>query len=273
MNAVIDETEEQKATRIRALRARVALEEAPHAVEHLRELLAPSDGRTERGIDIRYERTPLLTSVADDADETYKLLVDWTLSWAGLLQVPSPTTAIVAHRNFQDSHASQGFADAEVRGFKAGTTSQGARALTQLLTTWLLVHSDQIRTHELADVYHDEISAQVWRVRAGHGLLPAQPVTVGLFGTDGEPRKCLYGHAEVKALFFGEPMASAEARGEFDFEQAEYRPESPIPDEKRDPTARAGRQILDAVKGIRVECAYCGWSARPKVSEIAGWLS
>lgn len=273
MIATLVETEEQAASRVRASRGRVALEEAPRAVEHLRGLLEPGDGRTERGVDIRYERTPLLTQVADDADETYKLLVDWTLTWAALLNVPGPSSAIVAHRNFQDSHASQGFADAEVRGFKAGTTPSGGRMLTQLLTTWLLVHSDQIRTHELADQFHDEVAAQVWRVRAGHGLLPARPVTVGLFGTDGEPRKCLYGHAEVRALFFGEPMAAAEARGEFDFELAEYRPERPIADEKRDPTARAGRQILDAVTGIRVECGYCGWSARPKVSDIAGWLS
>lgn len=261
----VEETKEQKVARIRALRTRVALEEAPAAVEHLRELLLPGDGRTERGEVFSYARTPLLTRVADDADETYAVFVKWVLRWSKVLNVPAPSTAMVAYRIIGVD---------EVMGFKTGTTPEGARSLMSVLKTWLLIHADQINRRDDAQAYQDEIVAVVWRVRAGHGLIDAHPVTTDpLVGTDGELRRCPFGHQQVRGVFFGEPIEAAEARGEFDFELADYIPTAATPDTKKDPNARAGRQVLDAVAGIRVECGYCGWTAKPKVSDIAGWLS
>jgi hypothetical protein len=249
----IEMTEAQAEAEIRAARLRVALEEAPATMEHLRALIETSDGRTERGEVFTYARTPLLTHVADDADDAYTRLVAWTMEWAGRLKVAPPTTAAVAYR------VGGWLGIPEPLGFKAGTTPRGARSLTQLLTTWLLIHEEQIDRRDDAQEYQDDIARTIWRIRNARGLAEVHPVTRPVV------RQCPYGHEEVRAVYFSEPLVFAEARGEFDFELA-------TAEERKNPTTRAGRQILDAVEGVRVTCGYCGWSARPKVSEIARWL-
>jgi hypothetical protein len=256
----IEMTEAQAEAEVRASRLRVALEEAPATMEHLRSLIEVSDGRTERGEVFTYARTPLLTHVADDADQAYALLVAWTMRWAQRLNLTPPSTAVVAYR------VDRRLAVDEAMGFNPGTTPAGARGLTQLLTTWLLIHEDQIDRRDDAQDYQDDIAKIIWRIRSARGLTEVPPVTRAVL------RQCPYGHEEVRAVYFAEPLVFAEARGEFDFELAEYDALKPIPDSKRDPNARAGRQILDAVEGVRVTCGRCGWSARPKVSEIARWL-
>jgi hypothetical protein len=239
----------QQEAKIRESRLRVALEEAPETLAHLRALIEGNDGRGERGEVFTYARTPLLTHVADDADAAYTLLVKWSVMWARRLEVTPPKSAA---RFFRPKVQ-------KVLGFPAGTTPERASLMTTALSSWLLWNTDEIGRRDDAQPYQDQVARTIWQIRSARGLTKPREVTRALV------RECPYGHLEVTAVYFGEPLMQAEMRGEFDFPNA-------TADERRDPTTRAGRQILDAVEGVRVRCGYCGWSARPKVSEIAGWL-
>jgi hypothetical protein len=246
---IVELTEGQQEAKIRESRLRVALEEAPETLAHLRALIEGNDGRGERGEVFTYARTPLLTHVADDADLAFSLLVRWVARWSRVLDVTLPNQAVKFYRT----------KNSEPLGFAAGTTPESARLLTDYLTSWLRGHGDEISRRDDAAQYQDQVARMVWQIRSARGLTKPREVTRALV------RECPYGHLEVTAVYFGEPLVQAELRGEFDFPNA-------TADERRDPTTKAGRQILDAVEGVRVRCGYCGWSARPKVSEIAGWL-
>ena len=236
---------------VRAVKAGAALQLAPELVGHIRARSHPSDGRTERGIEVVVERTPLLTQLVDDADEVYALLHGWVDTFRSAGHHPLP-----AGWRRTDPHGVE-----SVIGLPARMSAAGAEAMTKVLTLWLLQRSATIQKHPAAGDFYDEITSTVWAMRTRHQLTKARDTAVA-------ERPCpVCGEREVRVEFFGQPFTAAERRGEFD----------PIgggtADERRDPRTPAGKAILDAVSGIDVRCSHCGWTGIPKVSEVIGWLA
>jgi hypothetical protein len=245
---------------IREQRLREALREAPEVARHLRDKVM--SGRIERGIAVTHQHTPLLTDVEDHAGDLYVVLLEWVRFWSAELSVRPPDTAVVAWRNFQDSHASKGYSDAPLLGFKAGTGPGEAWARVLSVTTWLLLREDRIPTHPTAGVYQDEVAATVWALRAQHGL------TKGRKQRDASPMPCpSCGEREVRGEFFGGSFTGAQLRGDFDVRGLYTR------DERVAATAEAGRKILTAIDGVTVRCGACGWTEKPNPNLIVGWLS
>ncbi len=235
---------------LRAVRAGAALQLAPELVGHIRSKVHPSDGRTERGVEIVQERTPLLTGVVDDADEVFALLH----GWVDTFRSSAHPTASGWRRT--DRHGIE-----SVIGLPAHISAEGAGAMTKVLTLWLLQRTRMIQEHPAALDFYDEVTALIWDLRARHRLTSARDRQV-------LPRPCpVCGEFEVRVEFFGQPFVAAERRGEFD----------PIgggtADERRDPATSAGKAILNAVSGVDVRCSHCGWTAVPRVSDVLGWLT
>jgi hypothetical protein len=242
------ETDAQADLRVRSVRAGAALQLAPELVAHIRARSHPTDGRTERGIEIAQERTPLLTGFVDDADEVYALLHGWVDMFRG--KAPG-----VAWRRVDRHGVSTAI------GLPARISDRGAEAMTFVLATWLRQRALMIQDHPAALDFYDEVTTTIWAMRAAHQLTSARALEV-------HPRPCpVCGEVQVRVEFFGQSFEAAERRGEFD----------PIgagtADERRDPSTRAGKAILDAVSGVDVRCAHCGWTAVPRVSEVIGWLT
>lgn len=234
-----------------AVRAGAALQLAPELVGHIRSKVHPSDGRTERGIEVRQERTPLLTGVVDDADEVYALLHGWVDLFRSAGAHPTASGWRRTDRHGVES----------VIGLPAHISSAGAEAMTKVLTLWLLQRSVMIQEHPAAADFYAEVTSLIWNLRARHQLTRAREVPVAA-------RPCpVCGEAAVQVEFFGQPFVAAERRGEFD----------PIgdgtADERRDPGHPAGKAILDAVSGIDVRCSHCGWTGIPRASQILGWIA
>jgi hypothetical protein len=265
MNDLVDDVEideERAEALLRARRARVALSLAPELAEHLRSLLTPSDGRTERG-ERPTDRTPLLTGVDDDADELYVGLLEWVDFWADALQLVKPTRGVLAWRNLQVSHRSAGYRDGQLLGFRAGTSPRVARTLVQSLSSWLLrIDERRLEGHWSTREFQDHVTWQVWSLRAASGLTAARPAR------EASDRPCpVCKTFSMRAEFFGGTVGAAELRGELDVAGVATR------DERLDPTSPAGRRILSAVDGVAVRCSYCGHVVKPTAGTIAGWLS
>jgi len=191
-----EETEEEAEARLRALRTRKALGQAPELAQHLRAKLHLTDGRTEPGIEFRVMATPLLTTIADDADELYVRLIDWRTHFARWITF-EPAAAPKALRNFGDSHQSLGYADAPVLGFEAGTTPTMAATLIRRQSGWLLDHDTQINLLPDAAEYQADITNLIWGLRARHALTPAKEREVS-------PRVCeVCSEAAVVAVWSG----------------------------------------------------------------------
>lgn len=242
-----DETEEQAFARIRDVRSRKALTGAPDLVEHLRSMVFPSDGRTERGVEHPVMSTPLISGIVDDADELYVLLLEWTATWSEILDRLPPTIFAVGWRNLQDAHRSTGYTDNVVVGFKAGATPSGARGLVQLLTTWLLLHADEINAADNSAQYQDEITTAIWSLQSKYPTRDRGRPTLRPVEHSHYARPCpVCGQEEVRGEWFSEPLEAAEARGE---------------------------NLLDGLEGITVRCAHCGWTEKPSAVRLARWLS
>lgn len=161
--------EELAATaRLRALRTRQALGQAPELAQHIRGLVSAADGRGEAGAEIRMQRTPLKTGVTDDADEVYVRVSEWVEYWSETLNVPA--TRARGTRNHQDAHPGADYQDAPLLGFYADTTPGQALLLVRMQTMWLLAHDDQITAHPAAEKYQADITSLVWGLRARHKL-------------------------------------------------------------------------------------------------------
>lgn len=229
MNDTIDDVAE---ARLRDLRARKALGYAPDLAEHLRAMLYPSDGRVERGIDFRDQSTPLRTEIADDGDTLHSVLLGWVEYWRIELGMPAPSTAVAAWRSRDEQ--------SNVIGFRAGTTPGGARALTQTLSTWLLLRADTIVEHSAAESFHVEVAREVFALRGKYPTSPRPERTV-------LARPCpVCGEVAVRGDYFGGTISAAVARGE---------------------------DMLSAVDGIAVRCDACGWRAETRPTQIVRWLA
>lgn len=275
---------------LRARRARSALEHAPELAQHLRTLALRTDGRTEPGIDMRVEATPLHARRVDDLDELYTVLLEWVGFWAAEYQVTAPATAAVAWRTLVGEANDGGTA---IAGLPASTTPKGAAGLTWHLTMWLLTHHDRFATHDVAATYHDEITTLVWSLRSRSGLtdapvrssrgrlcpldcsaddlgddLTVAGVTAAEWAEHRDNpswrREHFPHHFTVHGEFFGEPLTAAEHRGE------RVRAWARSGDETAE---QALHQFLTAVDGIQVRCSRCGWTADAKPTKLARWLS
>jgi hypothetical protein len=264
------ETEAQAAARIRKMKTRKALETAPSLVAHLRRVMMPADGRTERGEWKLYQRTPLLTGVADAADELYVVLRGWAGEWARELGEVEPVGEM--WRNGQTAHASDEFKDAIALGFRAGVSDARARRLVTRAAAFLCLHENAIGLLPFAATYQDEITELIWDLRSASRYVP--PARKGASMQDRlrdgavvsiATRVCgnpLCGEDEVRVEYFGEPMAYAEARNE-----------RILLRDMGDDSDRALNEFASVLAGVTVRCAVCGWVPPATPSKIAKWLS
>lgn len=177
-------------------RTRTALSQAPELVAHMRSLMLPLDGRTERGVEQPIQRTPLLTGVVDDADGVYVLLVEWARYWfTEFREVRAPFARV---RAVTDLDSPVSAPEVRVLGFHSGTTSEGSRFLTGAVSGWLSSRLDRISEHATAKTFFEDVVSSVWGLRARHGLtrFRERPVT---------PRRCPEcGEASVGAVWTSE---------------------------------------------------------------------
>jgi len=189
-------TDEQKAADERAAaalllqsRCRKALAQVPDLIAFVRALSV--GGQSERGETLPEWTAPMRITAAQDSDEVYAQLVDWVMYWVESLGSMPPAAAVVAWS-----------ARNEVQGFKAGTTSEGAYALTKLLTSWLLirlndmvekwteVEASQLRidAEKNPDLwkfpvvleFFEDVAGFVFKLRAKYPIAPRPPKAVSL---------------------------------------------------------------------------------------------
>ncbi len=253
-------TEEQAEARLHVDRARKALSVASAAVSHLRSMI-DAGGRTERGVEVPEAKTPLMSAMTDQADETYAVLLEWVGYFAAEFGEPSPAgDAPIAWRMFQASHRSEGYADAPIAGFKPGTTAHQARTLVSTLTGWLTGHLPRVEHHTALEAFEEEISDTIW---SAHGLARMSARTA----REASPRPCPNcGAVAVVADYYRQPLAAADRRREFDgiWNATEA--------DRRNPRSVAGQTIEKAVDGVGVRCQMCGWTETPTPALIVRWL-
>ena len=278
---------------LRSRHARVALEHAPALAEDLLDLATPADGRTDRGERVVDARIPLLSRPFDDADHLYALLIEWVTYWAERLGVPAPSVIEARRRRrvldddgrpvlpevpWDDPSLVVGFPS----GGSLGMTPIRVRALTAVLTTWLLtIHEhpalvvDRV-SGELSDVariYFDDIAAATWTIRCRYGL------TAGGRMQETAARECpTCGRQAVRVTYFepskpaaidapigpgqvGYPMETAEALGKL-----------PLWHLSRD------ERIWEATRaafGVSIRCQHCleTIDARPAYRKTTGIIT
>jgi hypothetical protein len=224
------ETEAQAAERVRRARARAALRAASETAARLRAAGLPSDGRTEADV-LPEWRTPLVTDAVDAADALFVTLRDWTEIWAGRLHLEAPAPGAWTRR------------DGTPLGFRAGTSQETASLIVTSVASWLLFHEDAIAAADGAAEYQVAVARAVWSQRDRTATTTSRRRIV----MEASDRSCpVCGLDEVRGEFFGEPMESAEARGE---------------------------HLLEELDGVGVRCAYCGWKPDATLSSVARWLS
>ena len=167
-------TEEQKAADEREAaalllqsRCRKALAQVPDLIAFVRALSV--GGQSERGETLPEWTAPMRITAAQDSDEVYAQLVDWVMFWVESLGSMPPAAAVVAWS-----------ARNEVQGFKAGTTSEGAYALTNLLTTWLLIRFPDMTAHASGPAFFEDVAGFVFKLRAKYPIAPRPPKAVSL---------------------------------------------------------------------------------------------
>ena len=162
MTDTMFETEEQAAVRVQAFRLRRALEEAPEQVAFVHGLAI--SGKGEVGETLREWSAPMRISAADAADETFAQLVNLVAYLAEDLNIPAPAANAFAWRNRKD-----------IQGFRAGTTSEGARLLTHLHTAWVLINSEQIARHPQYAQFAKDTVGFLWDLRSQYPMTDRKP--------------------------------------------------------------------------------------------------
>lgn len=262
------ETEEQAAARIRRVKTRRALEQAPSLAAFMRRQVTRTGGHTERGEWKLYQRVPLLTGIADAADELYVGLRGWSAIWAGTLGIPGPLGEM--WRNGQTAHAGDDYLDAIALGFRAGTTDERARRLVSRVASWLLWHESDIDPLHDAVNYHDEVSTLISDLRsasgysrpARRGAPVAERIRDGAVISPATMPCPACGELAVIVEYFGEPMAYAQARGE-----------RILLRDMGDDSDKALNEFAAAMSGVSVRCTACIWAPELRPSKIAKWLA
>jgi hypothetical protein len=154
------ETEQQAEARIRDMRVRRALKDAPDVARHVRSIAV--GGQIERGETLPEWTAPMRITAADDLDSFYSQLLDWVSYWSQVLGSMPPATTVMAWT----------LRNRDIQGFKANTTPEGAGILVKLNTGWLLARAERIAAHESGQVFQDDVNGLLWRLRSAYGLTP-----------------------------------------------------------------------------------------------------
>lgn len=226
---------------VQAMKAKKALDAAPDLVAHLRARMLPADGRTEQGEFHRVERTPLLTTVTDAADEVFIVMLEWVDQWSEALDEPAP---IAVHRAWRTAGGIRRTDPDVAAGFRAGTSPERAAGLVRILALWLNRHELAIGMDPLASDYREEIAAIVAKHRRLSGLDVARPIR------ETAPFPCpICDQKAVRVEYFGGSMYAAEMRGDLEADR-----------------------IVAAASGITVRCAFCGHVEDTSLSKVVRWL-
>lgn len=188
------ETEGQREARVLLWRVRRCLEEFPEVVKHARQVAVC--GRPERGETLDEWSSPLRVSPEDDTNQAFIRLVEWVGYFAEDLHLAAPSvTQLVPGVGrglplYRDSEGRE-------QGFRSGATPDGARALTQMHTLWLLVHEGQIAGHPQFRAYQEDLVDFAGKLRG------AYPVDAPQSARPVYPRVCVVcGEAAVRAEWF-----------------------------------------------------------------------
>lgn len=138
-------------------KTRFALELAPGVVAHIVTMKVASGGAGERVQTTKEAPLPFNEQAWDDANEVYKLLMYWSVAFAGMLKMNPPAPARRAWRA----------SDNRVVGLPANITAQDARYVMGLLTVWMRTQLESIMHLRAEDVteFHEQI-LEVFRISA-----------------------------------------------------------------------------------------------------------
>jgi hypothetical protein len=138
---------------------RNALHLAPVVVEHVVSLIGSKAGAGDDRVDSsKTPPVPFNEQAFNDANEIYQRLVYWAVFVAGKLGVQAPGPAVRAWR------ASNG----TVVGLPAGIEPAGARYVTGVMASWLVLHLSEAQAcmvREDVEYFGDELR-DVYRVNA-----------------------------------------------------------------------------------------------------------
>lgn len=177
----LPETEDQVAARLRAVRCRDALKEAPELVRHIRALVEAGE-RTEAGVWSPPQRTPLVTEWVDDADEVFVRLLEWVRYWSEQLSVEAPS-AVKVHWSRVDQDSRAAAPERAPLGFRGGTTPEGAADLVGVVGVWLNLRAERISGHKSGQEYQDDVAKIIRDLQGKYRLTPARDRRV-------QPRVC-----------------------------------------------------------------------------------
>lgn len=162
MTDTMFETEEQAAARIQAFRLRRALEDAPAQFQFVQSIAVGGQG--EKGETLREWSAPMRITAADDVDAAFKPLIEYAMFFAEKLNLPISALTAAAWSVRR-----------EVRGFRAGTTPEGAWAIVQVQTMLLLVHWERIAETVYFDNYAKRMSEILWELRSHYPMNDRKP--------------------------------------------------------------------------------------------------
>jgi hypothetical protein len=138
---------------------RNALHLAPVVVEHVVSLIGSKAGTGDDRVDgSKSPPVPFNEQAFNDANEIYQRLVYWAVFVAGKLGVQAPGPAVRAWRA----------ADGTVVGLPAGIEPAGARYVTGVMASWLVLHLSEAQAcmvREDVEYFGDELR-DVYRVNA-----------------------------------------------------------------------------------------------------------
>lgn len=137
--------------RMKQLRTRKHLEQAPDLVAHMLTLVVPGGGGGgDKVSGTRDVGLPLNAQALEDANNLYAQLVNWAISHARALGVKPPSIALAWARK-----------DADCDGFPSWATIGDAAQLTYDITDWLVMGADKITGTTSANLYFDDIQTMV----------------------------------------------------------------------------------------------------------------
>lgn len=236
---MIELTEEQQAViarglelRLKRLRARRLLAEAPDLVAHILAQVAPS-GSGELGMRVsggEKAPLPLNTRALEDANSLYAQLVNWTVNHSRVLGIMAPASVL-------------GWLtlDRDCDGFPSWAGEVESAALVRAVTDWLTTAEHRIENLRVAETYWDDVIGIIRPLLGRYRREPRKPpfasrscpvcdrrtVIVDLDGWDtlGYPEELDYGRTVITAActWCGQVIPSAAAVKYLEEEDAKKR--------------------------------------------------
>lgn len=158
------ETSDADELRLAAARARLRLTEAPDVIGWVRAQMTPGVGGAQDGMPRSASKTPplpLRADAVDDADDAFTRLLHWLGFWSARFNEVAPALIVTHWR-----------VEGETAGFRAGTSPEGAQALTSSVTLWLLARHDRMLDEHTSRTYFDDVADIVWQLRSRYPTSP-----------------------------------------------------------------------------------------------------